>query len=43
VTHPKFLDLFGEVANPAQQGRVNAALVELLPVLGSEAAEADAA
>jgi len=43
VTHPKFLDLFGEVANPAQQGRVNAALVELLPVLGSEAVEANAA
>jgi hypothetical protein len=37
VTHPKFLDLFAEVASPAQQDRVNEALVELLPVLGEEA------
>jgi hypothetical protein len=33
VTHPRFLELFAEVASPAQQERVNAALVEILPVL----------
>jgi hypothetical protein len=40
VTHPKFLELFAEVATPAQQERVNAALVATLPVLaeGAEAA-----
>jgi hypothetical protein len=36
VTHPRFLELFAEVANAEQQERVNAALIELLPVLGQE-------
>ena len=33
VTHPRFLELFAEVATPAQQDRVNHALVTLLPTL----------
>jgi hypothetical protein len=33
VTHPRFLELFAEVASPTQQERVNAALVEMLPAL----------
>jgi hypothetical protein len=37
VTHPRFLELFAEVANTDQQERVNAALVELLPVLAETA------
>jgi len=33
VTHPNFLELFGEVATPTQQERVNEALVAMLPGL----------
>jgi hypothetical protein len=40
VTHPRFMELFAEVATPDQQERVNAALIAMLPVLaeGAEAA-----
>jgi len=37
VTHPRFLELFAEVTDAAQQGRVNAALTQLLPVLAAAA------
>jgi hypothetical protein len=40
VTHPRFLELFAEVASPIQQERVNAALVQMLPVL-ADAPEAE--
>ncbi len=35
VTHPSFEDLFAEVTTDEQQGRVNEALVDLLPALAA--------